>query len=192
MALNMERFFYYAALFERLEVDRVFIVDARDLLFQGDPFSNWKADLEVFCEDPSVTIGSCPYNSMWVGRKYGPEKLAQLADKPIICAGTTRGTRAAMLNYCRLMCDEIENDATGLNIDQGAHNRLVYDGLLDPVCITPNKQGCVQTVGNQQTFVFDRQGRLLNDDGRPCPVVHQFDRHPVFFNLLGVKSDYVQ
>jgi hypothetical protein len=28
------------------------------------------------------------------------------------------------------------------------------------------------------SFVFDADGRILNRDGSPVPMVHQFDRHP--------------
>jgi hypothetical protein len=45
----------------------------------------------------------------------------------------------------------------------------------------------VQTLHHQQVFAFDRQGRMVNFDGRVCPIIHQFDRFPQLFPLLGIN-----
>ena len=74
-----------------------------------------------------------------------------------------------------------------LGADQGIHNHLVHGELSETILI-PNRIGAVQTMHYQKTFLFDRLGRLLNDDGSVCPILHQIDRHPQFFSLWGIRQ----
>jgi hypothetical protein len=66
--------------------------------------------------------------------------------------------------------------------DQAIHNHLL-SGELPEAVLVPNRTGAVQNLHHQKELIFDSQGRLLNIDGRICPVVHQIDRHPRFFPL---------
>jgi len=56
------------------------------------------------------------------------------------------------------------------------HNHIIYNEFFDDYRINQNGQGLVSTMHHSKTLTFDRDGMLLNDDGTPTPVVHQYDR----------------
>jgi hypothetical protein len=186
------RFFAYERIVKSNPgVARVLVTDVADVFFQGDPFPMLpEAPLTVFLEDN--TIGACHYNAGWVRDAYGATRLDELADLPVSCSGTVAGDRAGVLRYLEAMCRELrayrgQNPAG----DQGHHNHLVHGELAGIATLVENRAGAVQTLHHQKRFEFDRVGRLINRDGSVCPVIHQFNRHPVFFPLLGINpSEY--
>lgn len=69
-------------------------------------------------------------------------------------------------------------------VDQGMHNYYVFNGKLASALqplgsrlqVVDNEQGFVATVQSMGVLKRDRAGRLLNDDGKPYALVHQYDR----------------
>lgn len=171
----------------RPEVRRAMMVDVRDIWFQANPFPALPdAPLVCFLEEREI-IG-CKSNRTWIQTLYGEARLREIGRRAISCSGTVAGTRDGLIHYLDLMTREIEaaaGKALPLGIDQGMHNHLLAGDLPDAVLV-PNRTGAVQTLHYQTMFRFDREGRLLNEDGRICPVIHQFDRHPQFLGLLGI------
>jgi hypothetical protein len=190
-----QRFFSFRnVLASRPEVDRAFLLDIRDVYFQADPFPALPAaPLAVFLEEE--TIGNCETNSRWIESLYGAARLADMKGHVISCAGTTAGTRAGLLDYLGLMCAEIHKAtkrSVYMGCDQGMHNHLLDTALKDARRV-PNRTGAVQTLQYQKEFLFDGLGRLLNLDRTICPVLHQIDRHPQFFDAWGINAaEYLQ
>lgn len=187
MIQRLRHFAYQQIVRGNTAVDRILLTDVGDVLFQGDPFPMLPdGRLASFLEDSA--IGTCRHNSAWIRDAYGPARLDELAGRPISCAGTVAGDRESVLRYLDLMCRDIRNDrGSKPSFDQAHHNHLVYGELADIAIHVENRTGAVQTLHHQQRFEFDRLGRLINIDGRVCPVVHQFNRHPVFFPLFGIN-----
>ena len=186
--IQVLRFMAYREILNaRPQVDRVFLLDVRDMFFQANPFSMLpNAPLVAYLEEE--TLGNCGINRGWLEALYGPQRVAELSPRTVSCSGTTAGTRPGMLRYLELMCREIASAATRPlppGWDQGVHNHLVHGELSDTVLV-PNRTGAVQTLVHQKTFLFDRQGRTLNIDGSICPVLHQIDRFPQFLGLWGI------
>lgn len=162
---------------------RVLLSDARDVLFQRD----WSAhpalagdhDLWVFAEDE--TIGNCRFNRAWL-EQIDPALPAALADRRILCSGTTIGTGAGILAYLDAMVavgDVLQQAgrAALTGQDQGIHNFLVHTrrlGALRPRALT-NDDNLVNTVGYGFKGV-DAEGRATNARGERSWVVHQYDR----------------
>jgi hypothetical protein len=189
-AMRIQRLRYFA--YEQIvrknpDIDRVFLTDVGDVVFQGDPFSMLpEAGLVSFLEDS--TIGACRHNATWIRDAYGQNRLDELADQPVSCSGTVAGDRANMLRYLEAMCRELRaHQAKSFGSDQGHHNHLIHGELAGIATLVENRAGAVQTLHHQQRFEFDRLGRLINRDGSVCPVIHQFNRHPVFFPLFGIN-----
>jgi hypothetical protein len=64
--------------------------------------------------------------------------------------------------------------------DQGLHNYLVHRRLVPGVRLIENPAGPVGTLG-QMTMDEIKQSPerfVLQKDGRPYAVLHQYDRHP--------------
>jgi hypothetical protein len=140
----------------------VLFTDTRDVFFQRDPFGP---------EAPVV-----PPNTVQLFEEhYTIRTTHQLVDKPVfqckgirfdkpmLCSGTTIGTRSAMLEYLRIMhkeMDEWMNDTKCCCIpkngdDQAIHNYLYYTGKLDHIAVViPNRMGLVHTIGAMATLIL--------------------------------------
>ena len=162
---------------------RVFLTDLRDVCFQADPCL-YVADgeLRVFVEEPGHTLGECANNSRWLRELYGDKVVADLAAKPIVCSGTILGDRARISEYLDTFLLSLRDaqSVMRMGMDQGIHNYLIHRGHLGPVTMCENRKSEVLTMGlmssNNLPVVSDR-GQLLNAEGVPYAVLHQFDRH---------------
>lgn len=194
---NVDRFRYYLDCLENFEdIDNVMLSDIRDVIFQSDPFAEYpKHDIEFFAE-PEL-FGKCSHNGPWYSGLYGAEKLDKIKDEYVLCAGTTLGKFSTIVQYITTLIEEIVKlEDTGKahgTCDQAVHNHIVYTGQFADYRINQNGEGLVSTMHHSKTLTFDRQGRMLNNDGTPTPVVHQYDRcgpmSVVFLkNALGLKG----
>jgi hypothetical protein len=182
-------FIYYTWLCRQRHLfENVLLTDVRDVIFQGDPFA-YPTDGALHCYmDPSVKLGDEPVNMDWMTMAYGSDGCKQYLGRRISCSGTTMGDVASILEYLRKMgiaLIEILSRITGWpGVDQAVHNRLLWDNRLDGVRLCENGGHSVMTLKNADArgFNFDGDHRLLNDDGRPAPVLHQYDFHPEFFS----------
>lgn len=174
--------------------DEVLLTDLRDVMFQDSPFAmRGEAPLDLFLEPQR--IGNCPMNRRWIAGLYGEDGVAPLLEEGICCVGTTRGTRAAMLDYLGAMAAEFdrlagEGKEPFWGWDQAVHNRLAHGGRFAGCALHRSGEGAVQTLYHERVFRFDRRGRLLNRDGRVCPVVHQYDRTMDLFRGAWMRSVY--
>jgi hypothetical protein len=164
------------------------------------------AQLVVFQEAyPNKVINRCPFNSGWIRSCYGQDAIERIGYNTVSCSGVTIGTRDAMLVYTWLITQQLDPKVRGgsrtnkeclsIGVDQGFHNYLVYSGILDrymDVKISPQGQGPVNTLGaffngtytmlrfDLKTWqVLRGEGKnkyISNWDGKPSPVVHQYDR----------------
>lgn len=138
-------------------------------------------------------------NKKWLSNAYGDTVVKALEDKPTICSGSTIGEQIALETYLRALVSESDETGTKLmGADQGFHNYLYYSNKLanantirsiivfDQGRGTINNLGALRTKplaawgnGNILQKVNDHNMTVLNWDGTPSPVVHQFDRHKV-------------
>lgn len=180
--IQVMRYEIYKGILEEhfLDVEQILISDIRDVMIQADPFKGSKgADLEFFLEP--CWFKNCTANWPWIGGIYGREGMDIVKNEWVVCSGTTMGTRSGILNYIDTMISEIERiRATGRPLyqgeDQPIHNYLIYTNRFSNVVYHHNGEGPITTIHHQQQLTFDRKGRLLNKDGTPTPVIHQWDR----------------
>jgi hypothetical protein len=163
------------------EFDRVMLADSKDVFFQLDPFCwNPATGLHVVLEDQSSRIGTCRSHRSWMGHQFGEDYVNRHAERMISCAGTTFGDTASVRQYLDQMIS-VSMSARSLKIssgDQGIHNYLLIEHLLPNVRVHPNGRGPVLTMGvmNPADIRINDAGQVLNDDGQPAPVLHQYDR----------------
>jgi hypothetical protein len=142
-----------------------------------------------------MTLGSCPQNSVWVRAACGEEGLRQLADRPISCCGTTIGSVACIKEYLQKMTAALARlsiarplhtewglmriDTAMCGVEQALHNYIVYKEPPRGLCLMPNEEGPVMTVGYKkpETLRFNNLGQVLNAKGDVVHVLHQYDRH---------------
>ena len=92
---------------------RVLLADARDTIFQRDPFSieaGGSDELFVFMEDHLRTFGNSGINRGHVIPCFGEEAVARVLlspARPVSCSGVTLGSYRAVLRYLETMWAEV-------------------------------------------------------------------------------------
>jgi hypothetical protein len=138
----------------------VLVADVRDTVFQRDPFGPEAppvTGLQVFEEHRTIRT------THWIV-KFPIEKCKDISfNQPMLCSGTTIGTRIAMLRYLSDMVNEMKiwmqdpkcccNKMSG--DDQAIHNYLYYSGKLPYANAIKNRMGLVNTVGGQGSLIFE-------------------------------------
>lgn len=108
----------------------VLYIDSRDAYFQDDPFGPGSPPVKGLnlyqVGDGASTKASFVGNAILQckNRTY---------NEPMLCAGSTVGTKAAMVKYLEIMVKEIEawmDFPDCAFSDQGIHNHLFYSGQL--------------------------------------------------------------
>ena len=183
--LGILRFLFYRNFLQRYGDDygSVFLTDLRDVCFQASPFEAApRGQLRVYLEEAGPTLGACPNNSRWIMELYGDEELAKLSSYPIICAGTTLGSRDKVVGYLDAFVRSLPEarSVMRMGVDQGIHNYLIRNGRCPEAVLCPNRFSEVLTMGfmgSQQVSDSYRSGVISDSTGRPYAVIHQFDRH---------------
>lgn len=180
------RYFYYYRYLRRraMHYAQVLVTDVRDVVLQTSPFiASADPTPQVFLEY-GARHGENPGNDMWVDVGFGAEGRAQLAGRRVTCSGTTLAPASAMLEYLRLMTQEIAlrtHRFAGLDgVDQGVHNWLFWTGQLPEFRAAQNFTGPVLTMHGMPTEQIPilNDGRITDPAGTVVPVLHQYDRHP--------------
>ncbi len=179
------RFFYYRDFVEANaeRYDRIVLTDARDVVFQSDPFAtSWNPEiLHCFLEAKGRTIASDHWNAYWTKQIGGEALLRQIGNEQISCAGVSFGGTAVMRTYLNTMCAHLEEHIDRLDLDQGFHNLMIWTHQLTSVRLGQCFESEVLTVGliDERDIRWSDDGKLLNRDGTVIPIVHQYDRHPL-------------
>jgi hypothetical protein len=162
----------------------VLITDVRDTYFQRDPFGSNQPQvqgLQVFQEHVKMTT------QHWLVEWPVRECKNVSFHEPMLCSGTTIGTRHAMLEYL----DEMEREMNAWMADrkchfrtngddQSIHNYLYYTGRLPNAKAIPNGLGIVNTVGYQASVIFQaHQARMK--------AVNKTDSEPYEGTTVGTK-----
>jgi len=174
----------------------VFFTDLRDVVFQANPFSRAeKGRLRFYVEDPALTLGTCPNDSRWIREYFGEEILQTLADKPLICSGTTLGDYPAIMEYLErfILTLRQARSLKWVGVDQGIHNYLAYTDLASRITLCRNRESEVLTMGimpRDEPFPRNEQGQLVDPQGQPYAVLHQFDRHADLQREILARYEY--
>lgn len=164
-----------------IDSQHIFICDSRDVLFQKNiedyPYPKG-VELYLFQEE-GKTIGSCKFNSRWIVLK-DRELFKKIRGKPIICSGTTLGTRDGILQYLKVMIKNILDDDNAMKgqiyRDQCIHNYIIYTDQLSAIktIYLTNEDNLVNTVGHG--FKGINGGKIVNVRQEISWIVHQYDR----------------
>lgn len=192
ISYNAYRYFLYLDFLKQADgaFEHVLFTDVRDVLFQADPFTYpWHNGLNCTLEDRRMTLGACPHNAHWIRGHQGEAALAEVADKPISCSGTTVGTHAALVEYLEALTQRLVPFGGGERMggyDQGVHNVMVHTGAVDAVF--HDNTGPILTLGyTKGEPEQDDAGFVLNESGDRAHIVHQYDRKPKLFASIRTR-----
>ena len=171
--------------------DAFLISDVRDVVFQADPFKDLPRDF-VYCfeEDSGATIGSEEFNSFWVRNIYGEDRLEEVRNSPIVCAGTIMGSRLKLLDLLTVIIEDLEGisvDVMKFGMDQGILNNICRSPFASIIPITLKKNGdIVATLGitldkkqGKDTLTIDSDSGMITINTLVPAVIHQYDRSEV-------------
>ena len=165
----------------------VLISDARDVIFQANPFRVRRDAAVSFAAEDQIII-KCFFNNCWMTNVYGEATRDAFGQETISCAGTTIGICEDIQKYLELMCLELEQHPEPIvNFgDQACHNYIYYQ--LRPDFIALDRAGrIVQTLG------YTLDGRVsIGEDGVRVddvapPIVHQWDRNPTSATYVNAR-----
>ncbi len=169
--------------------NRVMTSDVTDVVFQRCPFTALPRATAPPGDAAPALIAPTEVHALllpdvsaiWLIKCVGYAAYARLSGSPIACSGTTLGASAAMAAYVRAQAELARGSrwcAEETGVDQGAHQHVVYGGILPGVAVaTPGfLAGPVATLAGASDLHFDADGLLLNGAGQPYHVVHQVNR----------------
>jgi len=179
--IQNDRFRFYQNIINEYNVDKVFICDCRDVIFQDNIFKN---DGLIFVKEADI-IQNEPFNT-FVIRSYNNQAYETIKNKPILNVGTILGKKEDIINVCKLITEYLKTAPVYFNevgnpflYDQAVFNIIVHytDLIKTPYTLTGNNEDVVNTIGLAHSYRnINDEGVFVNISGNIPAVVHQFDR----------------
>lgn len=192
----LARLEYYLEILKGLpaNVDRLLLVDSRDVLFQADPFADLpRQDLTFFAENDDTTSWNLrTTNGRWAWLMLPGELPQSLKGNPIVNGGVIAGTPAGIERMCRaklniaLTTHEWTKHTTGL--DNISTNLIAHSNMAGPCTVVPNHQ-FVANVYRATDMMIDTDGIMRVRGSQPCPIVHMYDRQPELLSHINSRYD---
>ena len=176
--IHNTRFYKYLdILLEEINVyDRVFLTDVRDVVFQGDIFSEvTEPGLHCFLEDGRTTCTE-GFNRGIITHNFGEKVWEEFKDLPIICSGTTLGSIANVVQYISAMIDNRDPEKlTNTPDDQAVHIYILHKNLL-PNTKHENCDGVATMALVPMPEILTLPDGRISVCGKTPAVLHQYDR----------------
>jgi hypothetical protein len=168
------------------DMENVMITDARDVVFQDDPFKYLSGHaIDFSCE--VKRINECGFNTHWVRSIYGDREFEAVQNQIIINGGVVAGTRAGIIHICDQMIAEgtsLPQPVPPYFVDQASINVLYRRGRFPDCKLNLTGESLFATVGHAQHCTLDRQGYLLGNDLQRVAMIHQYDRFEMLTALF--------
>lgn len=196
------RYYLYADyLKNNLQYRSILLSDVRDVIFQENPFSELPSDfLYLFNEDANVKVQDEEFNSFWLKYFYGDESFNKIKNNNIICSGTILGSQIRIIEIINLINTEIlrlkkeqRTDIKTHTPDQGIVNWL-YNQPNNRFFEIKKSGDIIATVGcsiykPQATDQITADNEFIYVNGKKPCVIHQYDRSPVFSEIISKLYD---
>lgn len=189
-----QRFSDMVAVIEMLSqsvpINRVLIVDSRDLVFQSDPFK-WiesNGDPDLILSDEGVTHADEPWNKATMTRCYGEYICSLLADKNVINAGVIAGSIEKVRDLLvSIVMYDMASPATPS--DQSALNMIAHSSLSRSSYMLAGDGDAWAAqlhvkVARQDELRIKNGYQLVNEKDVPYCIVHQYDRSEMLTKLI--------
>lgn len=176
-----KRFIILEKELENTNYSNYMLTDARDVIFQSDPFQELQSNQIITGGEPKKIV-DCEHNFKWISTTFADENYLDIIKNQILCAGVTLGSREVMLQYASEMIDiyfqKLGYIVDMLGPDQAVHNWLFYYGLEGVNKeIQNNGKGTIATLHYSDLSEFDiTEGQVKNHNNVPLHILHQFDR----------------
>jgi hypothetical protein len=194
--MNFARVADYVAVLQALtgQVDRVFLADTRDVVFQGDIFQALPDVPMIFFEEAKgFALESSGWNGNAIRRTFGLPLYEQIKRYEAICSGTVLGQHGVTLMYCwkkllfGQMVDRRHHMRSG--VDQATTNVVARVDLVPQSVVMPYDGAVATLSGRNINFLSVKDGRLVTAAGVIPAAVHQYDRNGAVRDFVYLAYD---
>ena len=174
------------------------ITDVFDVLFQGNPFTKWDLNYDIFAGSECLLLSQEPWNRDVIDKCFDFNK-----DAEIICSGVIGGKRDALINLYDQMDSLCSNARKNHDIrDQAAFIILIAEGKVPNIkifnlndgwtahCAVSGPTQFLDGWGFRQALSRYSLPKLIGGvitNGNVFDIVHQFNRIPEWYNSLTKK-----
>ncbi|HEY1173759.1 MAG TPA: hypothetical protein VGH19_20510 [Verrucomicrobiae bacterium] len=177
------------------EYGRIMLTDVRDVVFQRDPFSfDDGGEVTSFWEHPRFTMETDKNYRDWITKAFGKDYAQKHFKDRISCCAITMGPTEKMKTYFREFVKFLLVNKTAepfrFGLDSAIHNRLIWEGRIPGLRMLENLHGPVVHLGGikAEEIIRSSNNEILNQDGSPIAVLHQYDRHADILTQYGGHS----
>lgn len=174
-------------------VDYVFCVDARDLVFQSNP--SYYVDRidhpSMIFSSEGVTHEQEQWNKEIMLNAYGQMVYDHMKGKDVLNAGVIAGQSSHVIDLMLSIC--LLNLSGKISpSDQAAYNITAHSMLNDPSFPIATDRDAWATnlhvkVHGGKEVAINEKSLLVNEDGTPYCIVHQYDRSQELTQLINSK-----
>ncbi|MBY0562280.1 hypothetical protein [Hyphomicrobium sp.] len=189
--MNFARVADYIAVLQALtgQVERVFLADTRDVVFQADIFQALPDAPMIFCEEgEGFSHDVAGWNGNAIRRTFGADVYERVRHHEVICSGTVlaRHGDAIMYLWEKLLLGQLIERRHHMRsgVDQATTNVVARLNLAPSAIVIPF-DGAIATLSGRNTkFLKVKDGVLVTAKGAVPAAVHQYDRAPEVRDFL--------
>jgi hypothetical protein len=182
--MNFARVADYVAVLQALsgQVERVFLADTRDIVFQANVFQALPDVPMIFFEEgKGFPLESAGWNGNAIRRNFGLPVYEQIKHHEVICSGTVLGRHDVALMYLweKLLLGQMvpRRHHMRSGVDQATTNVLARINLVPSSVVMPYDGEVATLSGLNTNFLSVKDGKLVTAKGRIPAAVHQYDRN---------------
>jgi hypothetical protein len=196
--MNFARVADYIAVLQGLnnQVDRVFLADTRDVVFQRDIFqSQPDAPVVFFEESQGFSLDVAGWNGNAVRRTFGNEIYERIKHHEVICSGTVLCRYDDAIMYCweKLLLAQMVQRRHHMRpgLDQATTNVVARLNLVPGSIVQPYDRVVATLSGpNNKFMTISKVDQLLvTTTGNVPAAVHQYDRVPEIRDFVYAAYD---
>ncbi|WP_045837465.1 hypothetical protein [Hyphomicrobium sp. 99] len=192
--MNFARVADYIAVLQSLtgRVDRVFLADTRDVVFQHDVFRALPDVPLVFVEESQgFSYKVAGWNRNALRRTFGDDVFERIGHHEVICSGTVLARHHDAIMYCwqKLLLGQMVGRRHHMRsgVDQATTNVAVRLSLVPSSLVLPYDGAIATLSGPNTNFISVKDGLLVTTKGSVPAAVHQYDRAPEVRDFLYAK-----
>ncbi len=182
--MNFARVADYVAVLQALagRIDRVFLADTRDVVFQADVFAALPDVPMIFFEEgKNFSLDSAGWNGNAIRRTFGLAVYEQIKHHEVICSGTVMGRHGVTLMYCweKLLLGQLVRRRHHMRsgVDQATTNVIARVDLVPSSLVMPYDGAIATLSGRNTNFLAVENGRMITATGAVPAAIHQYDRN---------------
>lgn len=175
------------------DVDYVFCVDARDLVFQLNPsdYIRKMGSPSVVFSSEGVTYEEEEWNKNVMLQGYGQSVYERMKHKDVLNAGVIAGKAPHVIDI--MLSASLFNRSNKVpSSDQVSYNLTAHPMLDDPsFAVATDKDGWATNlhvkVHGGKSIPLSNESVFVNQEGTPYCIVHQYDRSQELTKLINSK-----